>query len=137
MSWLFASPIRIVLVAVAIVVVPIAAFIAAGYIYYVATRTTTGEIDALIRRNLVPGATTEEIFEFLDRENLEHLGVSSAGSDSLLLDAGYAEDTEVIWAVYPNSSRAFVTTGDIVIYFILDEEGRYKEHYLKEIFTSL
>jgi hypothetical protein len=131
---------RLGLLLTAVVTVAIVAFFASAYIYWSATRTTTEEIDGLINRNLAPGATTDEVFDFLDRENLPYSGIGRAGSYTVLLEAGYTRDTQVISSIYRNSSRGLFNTinkGDIDIYFILDGNGRYKEHYLKELYTSL
>src|SRR5439155_10249514 len=93
------------LLAVALVIV------AAAWLYWWLTRTTTGELDQLINENLRPGATPEEIFAFLDAKGLDHGPIDRAGEYSVLGEAGYHEETMVISAIARNTSRFIIGNG--------------------------
>jgi hypothetical protein len=99
-------------------------------------QTTVAEVDTMISENLSAGATTEEIFAFLDSKDIDYGSVGRAEYNSVLLDAGYSPDTMVIGAFIHNTSRDFFITGDIQIFFILDDDYRLKEYLVREVFTG-
>lgn len=92
----------------------------------------------MISQNLSPGASSEEIIAFLDSRGIHHGSVERVGYyKDVLLDAGFDPDTKIIGAIIPDTSRTFISTSDISIYFILDEDYRLQEYIVDEVFTSL
>ena len=99
-------------------------------------RTTVAEVESMISENLSPGASSEEVIDFLDSRGIDHSPVGPVDSTSYLLDAGYSPDTMVIGAFIYDTSRVFIVTGDIQIFFILDEDYRLTEYLVREVFTG-
>jgi len=100
-------------------------------------RTTVAEVESMIDENLSPGATTDEIVAFLDSKDMASDGsVGRAEYNSVLLDSGYPSDTLIIGAFIYDTSRDLFITGDIQIFFILDEDYRLKEYLVREVFTG-
>ncbi len=106
-------------------------------LYWWLTRTTVDEVQNLIDQNLSTGSTAQEILAFLDSRGIDHGPVERVDGYSLALNAGYQQNTKVINGIIRGSSRYLITTGDILIFFILDDEERLKESIVKEVFTSL
>lgn len=124
------------LLAIAAILGIVVVILAGLQLYWWLTRTTVEEVDNLIRQNLSAGATAEEIFAFLDSRDIEHGAVGPVDGTSVLLDAGLHPDTQVIAAMFRGTSTSFFITGDIQVFFILDEERRLKEHMVREVFTG-
>jgi hypothetical protein len=108
------------------------------HLWWYLHRTTVAEVESMISQNLSPGASSEEIIAFLDSRGIDHGSVERVGYyNSVLLDAGFDPDTKIIGAIIPDTSRTFISTSDISIYFILDEDYRLQEYIVNEVFTSL
>lgn len=86
-------------------------------------RTTVAEVDSMVGQNLAPGATTDEVFAFLDSSDIDHGSVGPVDSTSYLLEKGYDPDVQVIGAWIYGTSTSFIIEGDIQIFFILDDDG--------------
>lgn len=100
-------------------------------------RTTVAEVESMISQNLSPGASSEEVIVFLDSRGIDHGSVERVGHyNSVLLDAGFDPDTKIIVALIPDTSRTFISTSDIRIDFILDDDYRLQEYIIRERFTS-
>lgn len=84
------------------------------------TTITTQEIDDLIRKEIPLGTKDYQVISFLDAKNIPH---STYG--------------KVIYARVRNTSRRFIMRGDIVIEFIMNEEGRLTSYKIKEEWTGL
>jgi hypothetical protein len=107
------------------------------HVYWEVTKTTEEEVVQLIDRNLSEGASTAEILSFLGAEGIDHGTVHTAEYASRVLDAGYPPTTRIIVAIIRDTSRSFLGTGDIQVFFILDQEGRLYDYIVDESFTSL
>jgi hypothetical protein len=121
----------------------VAAVIAVGvgllgglHLWWYLHRTTVAEVETMISQNLSPGASSEEVIAFLDSKGIDHSSVRRAEYDSVVLDAGFDPDTKIIGAIIRDTSRTFVSTSDIQIYFILDDGYRLQEYIVREVFTS-
>jgi hypothetical protein len=99
-------------------------------------RTTVAEVESMISQNLSPGVSTEEILAFCDSRDIDCGSVGRAEYNSVLLDAGFDPDTMVIGAFVHDTSRSLIVTGDIQIFFILDDDYRLKEYLVREVFTG-
>jgi hypothetical protein len=99
-------------------------------------RTTVAEVESMVSRNLSPGASTEEILAFCESKDIDCGSVGPADGTSYLLEAGYAPDTMVIGGWVHDTSRDLIITGDIQIFFILDDDYRLKDYLVREVFTG-
>jgi hypothetical protein len=122
----------LVLGAVALAMISVAAVIGAGT-YYEFTRTKAGDMDGLIEKELPRGVTTEHILADLDSRGIEHGPVeASKADDRKLLDAAVPLGTNVIHAIIRNDGYSLDLV-DVHMRFILDEEGKLKDHIVWEV----
>jgi len=121
----------------ALVLIAIVAFFGILEIYWKLTETNVDDVRSLIDHNVSTGATTEDIYKFLDSHGIEHGMIEQGNSDSDVTDAGYPDTTEVIGAIVRGTSHEFFSTGDILIFFILDSNHRLRDYIVTEHFTSL
>jgi len=125
LGWLFA--------AVALVIVAALLAVGATGAYYEMTRTKAGEIEAMIEEGLPRVATTDQVLRFLDSHSIEHGAVRpSTGEDRGLLEAGVPTGTMTISGVVRNDGYA-LQLRDVVVWFILDEEGLLEAHLVYEV----
>jgi hypothetical protein len=106
------------------------------HLWWYLHRTTVAEVETMISQNLSPGASSEEVIAFLDSRGIDHGSVRTAEYDSVVLDAGFDPDTKIIEAIIDDTSRTLISTSDISIYFILDEDDRLQEYIVEEETTS-
>ncbi len=115
----------------------VGAVIAALSIYWQETRTTEDDVKSLIDANLTRGSTTDEIFRFLDSNNIDHGPIEEADSSCCFLqDTGIPSDMTTIQAIKRHTSRGFFGYGDIEIYFILNDKRELERYFVVEGFTG-
>jgi hypothetical protein len=115
-----------------LIVIAFAAIVGTGA-YYELTRTTDGDIKGMVERELPVGATSDQIFFFLDTHNIQHGDVRlSAAEDKKLLDAGIPTGTPTISGIIRNDGYA-LQLRDVIVSFILDDEGRLDEYVVYEV----
>ncbi len=130
---------RFILAVAIVTVIGVVLFIAVAVVYEVccSTRMTVEEAERLIDENLPPGSTAEEISAFLASRNIDHGDFERAGSYTVLQEAGIPPDTVVIGALIRDTHRSLILfTGDIDIFFILDDERKLKDRVIREVFTG-
>jgi hypothetical protein len=103
--------------------------------YWLATRTTEGDVRNLVENNLDEDATSDEIVDFLNSRGIDNSGVTTEDS-STVLDAGYPKQTSYIVAIMQDTSRWFTGTSGIQIYFILDGDLRMRDYIIEEFITT-
>jgi hypothetical protein len=118
------------------VVAAVLGVLAGLQLWWYLDRTTVAEVESMVGQNLAPGATTEEVFAFLDNKGISHGSVHPVDGSSYLLEEGYHPDTKVIGAWIYGTSTSFIIEGDIQILFILDDDGLLKEYLVREVFTG-
>jgi hypothetical protein len=107
------------------------------YLYWDRPGTTTDDVERLVNSHLSTGATTAEIFAFLEAQRITHNDVGDASGYSQLMDAGVNPAENVIVATIPDTTNWPIGRTDIEIYFILDANGRLSRFLVKEINISL
>jgi len=117
-------------------VLSIAALLIAVQGYWILTRTTEQDVRQLVSNNLKLGSSSEDIFHFLDEHGFEHSAIREAGPTTVLEEAGYPASTRIISAGRDNTSRTWISTGQVAIYFILDASDRLQSYIVEESFTS-
>ncbi len=105
------------------------------YVYGEVTKTTVGDVQSRIDRNLTTGASADDILSFLDSEGIRHGGIEDARSDTAVLDAGYPKGTPFIGASIGSYHVLFVSRS-IHIYFILDRTQHLKSYFVQEKSSS-
>ncbi len=126
----------LLLLSIAAVIAVAAGILGALQLWWYLDRTTVAEVESMVGQNLAPGATTEEVFAFLDSRDIDHGSVRPVDGSSYLLEKGYDPDVQVIGAWIYGTSTSFIIQGDIQIFFILDEDGLLKEYLVREVFTG-
>jgi hypothetical protein len=108
-------------------------------LYWYLTRTTVGEVESMIERNLDIGATTDEVLTFLDERDIDHGGLYATDEYPAyaLVEAGYGEGVNVIGAIIRDTSRTFFGTGHIEVFFIFDSDYRLSDYIFQEGATTL
>jgi hypothetical protein len=120
------------LTAAMLVVVAFAAIVSTGA-YYEFSRTTGGDVEAMIERDLPARATTEQIIFFLETHEIARGDVQpSAASDKKLLDAGVPTGTPTISGRVSNDGIA-LQLRDVVVSFTLDAEGLLDDYFVYEV----
>ena len=104
-------------------------------LYWSRPGTTTEDVDALIRQNLSPGATPQQIYQFLDSHRIRHSSLTTADGDSHL--SGYSPDTRIIFARIDDVGNQPIGETNILIYFILTQDSRLDKWVLDEEHISL
>lgn len=94
--------------------------------------TSKADVERMLRENLPPGSTVEEVFRHLDDQDIGHGDIHSAGEYSSLVDAGVPRDAEVIGGIIRNASRDFPFTKHISFWLILDAERRVVDYHLED-----
>jgi hypothetical protein len=113
----------------------VAAFLAIGATgaYYELTRTTDGDVEALIESDLPERATTEQILRFLEANAMVHEGVrASTADDTRLVEAGVAPGTMTITGTLLNDGYA-LQLRDVEVKFILDAERKLQGYLVYEV----
>jgi hypothetical protein len=101
--------------------------------YYELTRTKPADVEAIIEERLPRGASTDQVFMFLDSRGIEHGPVGPADlEDSALLDYGVVAETMTIEAIVRNDGYS-LSLVDIEITFILDERGLFKDYVVRQV----
>ncbi len=99
--------------------------------------TSKGDVERMLRENLPPGTTAEEVLRFLEDEDIGHDDIGRAGEYGFLADAGVPRDTEVIGGIIRNASRDFPFTKHISFWLILDAERRVVDYHLEDVYDGL
>jgi hypothetical protein len=101
--------------------------------------TSVKEVDNLIQENLPPGSSANEIFDFLDAQQIEH--ARRVGRPSEYGELSYPGTPDIsgnagIIRALVRDERIF-SNRDIQIFFILDEQQELTSHFVREVFTDL
>lgn len=101
--------------------------------YYELTRTKAADVEALIEERLPRGASTDQVFSFLDSRGIEHGPVGPADlEDHALQEYGLVAGTMTVEAMVRNDGYSLSLT-DIEITFILDERGLLRDYVVREV----
>lgn len=102
-------------------------------IYYELTRTKAADVESMIEERLPRGASTDQIFTFLESRSIEHGAVGPADlEDRALQEYGLVAGTMTIDAVVRNDGYSLAHT-DIEITFIIDERSLLKDWVVREV----
>src|SRR5207245_4476997 len=125
---------RVWLVLAILLVIFIVCCVGVG-VYWSRPGTTTEDVDSLLRQNLSPGATEQQIYQFLDDHRIEHTSVGTAAYLTALED--YPPDTPVITATLRDVDNWPIGETNIEIYFIMTKDGRLGEWRITEYYIFL
>jgi hypothetical protein len=102
-------------------------------VYYEATRTKTGDVEALIEEYVPRAASTEQVLTFLDSRGIEHGAVEPFyPDDPAFRDRDVPLGTSTISAIVRNDGYS-LSLVDIEIDFILDERGLLVHTVVREV----
>jgi len=128
LGWLF----RGLLVVTIMATTAVAVIAVASTAFYELTRTTSGDLDAMIGERLPAGSPAEQIYAVLDEEGIEHGTLEPfAGDDMEFLYAGVRKGEPVILATVQNEGYTLELV-DVQVAFVLDGNGVLARHVAYE-----
>ena len=116
----------------------VVATVVAFLVWNAVAGTSKGDVERMLRENLPPGSSAEEVVLFLESESIEHSGeIFPAGAYSVLVDAGLPRETEVIGGIIRNTSHGIFYSMHISFWLILDGQRRVVDYHLEEAYDGL
>ena len=100
--------------------------------------TSVEEVDSLVRTNLPPGSSAEDVFDFLDARRIEY--ARRVGRPSEYSELGSSDvpgNAGIIRAIIRNTGTfEFFGTTDIQVIFILDDQQKLRDQNVFEVYTG-